>query len=241
MNLNISEEFVSFQGEGTSVGTRAYFIRFQGCNLRCDWCDTTHAQNVAKVLAETGKSSPYFPAEFHSVTVNELVERVRRENVPLVVITGGEPFMQCKGLADLLEGLLSLTTACVEIETNGTLFDRGMEVLLEWENSGGRVQINVSPKWQAEVDYASVLKRIRLRAKKYIVKFVIENDEDTQRAMKVISIADVALSRVYYMPEGMTREEQLKKLPEVAEFAKRDGVNLSVRAHVLIWDKKRGV
>ena len=40
--FNIVEKFLSVDGEGPSSGELATFIRFQGCNLRCSWCDTTY-------------------------------------------------------------------------------------------------------------------------------------------------------------------------------------------------------
>ena len=41
--FNIIEKFVSIDGEGPTAGELATFIRFQGCNLRCSWCDTTYS------------------------------------------------------------------------------------------------------------------------------------------------------------------------------------------------------
>ncbi|HPX77174.1 MAG TPA: 7-carboxy-7-deazaguanine synthase QueE, partial [Methanobacterium sp.] len=40
MNTRISEIFSSIQGEGKLVGRRQVFIRFSGCNLTCNYCDT---------------------------------------------------------------------------------------------------------------------------------------------------------------------------------------------------------
>ena len=37
---NVSEIFVSFQGEGVHAGRRQLFVRFGGCPLRCRYCDT---------------------------------------------------------------------------------------------------------------------------------------------------------------------------------------------------------
>ena len=41
--FNIHEIFVSLQGEGTRAGMLCLFIRLQGCNLNCEWCDTKYA------------------------------------------------------------------------------------------------------------------------------------------------------------------------------------------------------
>ena len=39
----VVEKFLSIDGEGPTAGELATFIRFQGCNLRCSWCDTTYS------------------------------------------------------------------------------------------------------------------------------------------------------------------------------------------------------
>lgn len=39
----VVETFVSINGEGAKSGSLALFIRFQGCNLHCDYCDTEWA------------------------------------------------------------------------------------------------------------------------------------------------------------------------------------------------------
>ncbi len=38
----INEIFYSLQGEGFHTGTPAAFVRFSGCNLHCNFCDTSH-------------------------------------------------------------------------------------------------------------------------------------------------------------------------------------------------------
>ena len=41
--LRLSEVFLSIQGEGPSAGTPAHFIRLQGCDVGCRWCDTKYS------------------------------------------------------------------------------------------------------------------------------------------------------------------------------------------------------
>ena len=41
--LNVCEIFKSIQGESTFSGSVCSFVRLTGCNLRCNYCDTTYA------------------------------------------------------------------------------------------------------------------------------------------------------------------------------------------------------
>ena len=41
--FHVVEQFVSINGEGRLAGQLALFIRFAGCNLQCEYCDTKWA------------------------------------------------------------------------------------------------------------------------------------------------------------------------------------------------------
>ena len=95
----INEIFHSLQGEGRHTGTPAVFVRFSGCNLHCPFCDTDHA--AGREMSE-----------------EEIIVEVCRYDVPLVVLTGGEPSLQLN--APFLKKLKESTGATIAIETNGT-------------------------------------------------------------------------------------------------------------------------
>ena len=119
--LSINEVYQSLQGEGLLVGTPAIFVRFQGCNLRCPWCDQKEALEFGK----------------ENYTIDTLLEEVRKHSPKHVVITGGEP-MAHEGLYPLASALLE-EGYTVQIETNGTLWVKGLETL--------DLHITCSPKW----------------------------------------------------------------------------------------------
>ena len=96
----INEIFCSLQGEGFHSGTPAVFVRFSGCNLRCEFCDTQHQQ---------GKM----------MSMQDVVEEVNKyPDAPLLVLTGGEPslFVDETFVAELK----TATGKLIAIETNGT-------------------------------------------------------------------------------------------------------------------------
>jgi 7-carboxy-7-deazaguanine synthase len=98
MEYPINETFYSLKGEGMHTGTPMFFIRFSGCNLVCDFCDTLHEK--------------YTP-----MTLEDLIKQVLLCPADRVVITGGEPTMYD------LQDLCSKITECgraVHLETNGT-------------------------------------------------------------------------------------------------------------------------
>ena len=127
---NVSEMFVSFQGEGLHAGRRHLFVRFGGCPLRCRYCDTPESLlpvPLCRILSPDGEQrrpNPFSPAELDAV-----VAALALAAPPLhaIAVTGGEPLMQ----ADFLAAWLALrsTTEPVLLETAGILPARLRQVL----------------------------------------------------------------------------------------------------------------
>lgn len=105
--LRVNEIFDSIQGEGFWTGLPVTFIRLQGCNLRCSWCDTPNA------LYKGGGTKMY---------ITDIVKRCNRK---VAVVTGGEPFLQ-KEVECLILSLQGKGKT-VHIETNGTI-DRSISL-----------------------------------------------------------------------------------------------------------------
>lgn len=96
--MKINEVFYSLQGEGLFSGTPCVFVRFAGCNLNCEFCDTSHKN-------------------FTDYTCEELVREVEKYPTMHVVLTGGEPTLQITQ-----EFMLALKECgkIIHVETNGT-------------------------------------------------------------------------------------------------------------------------
>lgn len=114
--LPVVEVFYSLQGEGLRTGEATVFVRFAGCNLACEFCDTDFR------IKET-------------YTVDELAVEIAQigGDCRWVCLTGGEPTIHdLKPLCDTLHAL----GYKVQMETNGT------RACPEW----GLDHLTVSPK-----------------------------------------------------------------------------------------------
>lgn len=122
LNARIIEIFSSIQGEGLWVGRPQTFIRFHGCRLKCQFCDTplTHL-NIHSARIEYPPYSKIF--EKHSLEFNfeELNQIIERFGVSSLTLTGGEPLEQVDFIEPWLRELngryeILLETSGVEVE-----------------------------------------------------------------------------------------------------------------------------
>ena len=100
--LKITEIFHSLQGEADSVGIPTVFVRFTGCPLRCQYCDTAYAFHGGE----------WWEMEAVLARVSELGARY-------VCVTGGEPLAQ-KTCLELLAALCNAGLR-VSLETSGAM------------------------------------------------------------------------------------------------------------------------
>ncbi|HRO70892.1 MAG TPA: 7-carboxy-7-deazaguanine synthase QueE [Chitinophagaceae bacterium] len=76
--LPVMEHFYTLQGEGYHQGRAAYFIRLGGCDVGCVWCDVKES----------------WDATHHPLmSIDTLVDEVKKTLAQMVVITGGEPLL----------------------------------------------------------------------------------------------------------------------------------------------------
>ncbi len=107
MKAPIIEIFSSFQGEGLLIGERQIFVRFAGCNLNCNYCDTNDSKSE--------KSGKLMTPQEVSDEINKFITPDCRT----ISFTGGEPSIYPEFISEVSKNF----DLNIMLETNGTLPD----------------------------------------------------------------------------------------------------------------------
>lgn len=234
--MRISEIYKKFQGEGIHAGLPAVFVRLQGCNVRCEWCDTPYALDSARLLASAG---------VEELAASAIEYRVSKLSIPFlkgwVCITGGEPLIQ--DLTELI-GLLRTRSYCIEVFTNGTV---------------------APPKWFDQVDSwvvdakcpsTGVCGATRLGEwncalrPEDSLKFTVADEHDLEWVLSVLNpnlnkigwvncnvlvspVVPLSLEHNVYVSDDWARR--------VADFCVEHDRRLSLQIHKVLYGNKRGV
>ncbi|MEO7443685.1 MAG: 7-carboxy-7-deazaguanine synthase QueE [Acidimicrobiales bacterium] len=224
--LVVNEVFgPTLQGEGPSCGRAAGFVRLARCNLACSFCDSRHSWDW----------DHYDPAvELREMPVAEILAKLDAMAVSLVVVTGGEPLLQQRHLAPLLEQVKTRGWR-VEVETAGTVAPTLADGLVDqWNvspklaNSGMPVERRFKPAALAEL----------MATGRAVFKFVVASVDDLEEIDQLV--ARHQLEPVWVMPEGTDSSTVVARLRELAGPVLARGWNLTPRLHILVWGDERG-
>lgn len=228
--LLVSETFVSVQGEGVSVGVPAAFLRLGNCNLRCGFCDTAYTWDEERYDLSQELTPQSIPA---------LAGWVESEAPGRLIITGGEPLLQQKQLADLLEMVdRNRAGLFVEVETNGTVTP--LAALLSRVN-----QWNVSPKLSnsgesKERRFKERTLRVFLDLPHAYFKFVVSSSHDMEELDEWCAGLGLPSERVLLMPQAADVEQLRQRAPQVAAWALSRRARYSGRLHLELFGGRRG-
>lgn len=260
MKYNVSEIFLSVQGEGLRTGVPSIFVRSIGCTLRCCWksqltgevslCDTPYTSHNCEDPKYTTVDEVY-----DAITeILEMNPRVRD-----VVFTGGEPMIFQDAIRELIERLNDEYSLWYTLETNGTI---GMTPVMnnlidlisispKLPSSGAFEGTNISKndrllhernrfKPDALITYYEARNDLDVQT-----KFVASTEQDEKDIHKWIdeleNTYNVRVRNVMLMPEGQRPEEITKSVENILPICIRNGWRLCDRLHVRIWGDKRGV
>lgn len=211
----IIEQFLSVDGEGPTAGRLAAFIRFQGCNLRCSWCDTTYSFEQENVTAYR--------------TAEEIYKIIKESGASCVTLTGGEPLLQPE-IGSLLKILNEDDSLLTHIETNGSVDITpfveefpNLCFIVDYKLEGSNMTAQMNENNLTAVRPVDTY------------KFVVSSLRDLQQATDVIRKNRLCeRTQVFFSPVLGKIEPA-----EIVEFMKTerlDKVRLQLQLHKIIWD-----
>jgi 7-carboxy-7-deazaguanine synthase len=207
--MHINDIFYSIQGEGNLSGLPTIFIRTAGCNLRCNYCDTTEA---------------YQKGTEHSI--DEIIGKIRAFNCNMVCITGGEPLLQ-KQIYSLIDHLIDNHYHC-SIETNGSI---NIKQLTEFEP----LLISMDLKCPcSQMHNQNKLENIALLRKQDQLKCIIETVEDYQYAKNILQHYQPVCTRYMQPVWGSSVEDLADRI-----LKDNLSVRLGIQLHKIIWGNQR--
>ncbi len=225
--FRVAEKFVSINGESRRAGELAVFIRFTGCNLNCNYCDTAWA---------IPKESPH-----EELTKEEIIEYIKSTGVDNITLTGGEPMLQSE-INDLIVDCISLNKR-VEIETNGavslgSLYDEIQKLSLRDE-----VSVTLDYKCPGSgMEEFMVMENYDLLREYDTVKFVVSDVADLDRAREIIESQKLVERKVSVYLSPVFGRIEPKTIVEYMIKHKMNGVTNQLQQHKFIWPPEmRGV
>jgi 7-carboxy-7-deazaguanine synthase len=179
----INELFTSIDGEINPwhQGHPSFFIRMQGCNLKCSYCDTQKSQPQHK-----GKK----------LSLSEVYSQYTLHGAPnKITITGGEPLLQ--NITHLVEQFLE-ESVLISIETNGTL-----EQESSWVHSANVsliIDIKLPSSGCSEKQIAWDWIRNMVDLPNTWLKFVVQTEHDLFSARSYISSYNLPVHKCAFSP-----------------------------------------
>lgn len=225
--MRVIEIFKSVDGEGIRTGLPVTFVRLEGCNLRCDFCDTKYS---------------YDNAEYEEMTVQEIVFAVNLLGLKRVTLTGGEPLIHPD--VDKLVSVLTMLGIEVNIETNGSISVRKFHEKIKKNGRPENVIYTVDFKCGASGETDSMLmdnyKFVSELGSNNVIKFVVGSEEDLSQCEQLVDEVKPE-ARVYISPVfgKITAKEIVEFVltrPNMSECT------VQVQLHKIIWNpEERGV
>lgn len=226
-SADLIELFSSIQGEGLLVGLRQAFVRFQGCNLSCAYCDTENTAPPQHCQLEGTPGRRDFIQVGNPVSLERVLGLLAgwQRGWPgihhSISITGGEPLLNHEVLVDWLPQLREVLPIC--LETNGVLPKALAQVICHVDIISMDMKLpstcGSETLWEEHRDF------LRIACRKHVfVKAVIDNateDWEIVRTCEIISEVERDIPLVLQpvtRPDGTVGMTALKML-ELQEVA----------------------
>ena len=251
--IYLVEHFYSIQGEGKYVGTPSLFLRFGGCNMKCEGfgCSETSDKGVEVLGCDTvyAVSKEHFSHNWVPITnAEELLNVLEQYELPKavdIVMTGGEPLIYTDDsiFVTFLEALIKRGHR-ITFETNGSM-------KVDFEKHGVYKECIFALSVKLSNSHEPLSKRVRgdiiysiaSNAKDAFFKFSVDAESINLALEEEINEITIhsPQTQVYCMPLGGSKAEVERNTEPLIEFCKAKGYNFSDRLHIRIWNENKGV
>ncbi len=226
------EVFSAIQGEGLNVGTRQIFIRFALCDLRCQFCDSSHTWSVPSTCRiERSPGLRDFEIHPNPVSLPLLLQWISNQNLPglhdSISLTGGEPLLHAPFLEQFLPQLKSLTGLPIYLETGGHRPEQ-LAMILPYIDSVGMdlklPSVSGETYWQ---EHAQFLQLCHEASVQVFVKVIVSRDTNPDELVQSAQlVADVNPE----IPMFLQPVTPLESFPQQSQF-----MFAPTPAQVLTW------
>ena len=220
MNVKLAEKpFYSIMGEGSLSGTPMTFVRFSGCDILCQWCDTKYAQD------------PAYGEDWEFEKLIHVLSEI--SYCKYIVLTGGEPLLKPE-LVKQFCLQMGMYGKKVLVETSGT---KDISVISNLTNV--TIDCDIKPP-SAMAKKEFLMKNLKFLRRKNYLKVAIASQQDydwfkqfyldNRNAIK----CDIYLQPVVCPTTGY-------QLKDLAENILEDKLpfKLGFQLHKLIWGFER--
>ncbi len=219
--MRVVEKFVSIDGEGPMAGELAVFIRFEGCNLRCSWCDTDYS---------------WKSTDCEDLSIDEICEYIKQTGVHHVTLTGGEPLLH-QDIDQLLERLSISQDLLIHIETNGSVaisefkrkYAENIRYIVDYKLPASGMTNNMD------------IENLESVTSDDVYKFVIASQLDLEKTYEIVREYNLG-SRCKVFLSPVMEHINPQEIVEFMKDKRLEGVKLQLQLHKFIWPKEcRGV
>ncbi|MDD5686686.1 MAG: 7-carboxy-7-deazaguanine synthase QueE [Elusimicrobia bacterium] len=231
MTGKVSEIFSSIQGEGIYAGTPMVFVRFAGCNLQCDYCDTPESRSVVD------KKIKILTVKEIAGKIDEEIKKVK--NISIISFTGGEPLLQDEIISDVIS-LFKNKNIKMYLDTNGVLHEKFSKLARTMDYVAMDIKLPSACGKEYWKEHKEFLKTTH---KNIFIKIVLtakSNYEEFKKAVDLIEGIDKSIplvlqpvtpiGNVKSMPFDMIRalkklaEEKLENVSIIPQMHKKLGI-----------------
>jgi len=215
----ISEIFTSVQGEGIYAGIPMVFVRFSGCNLQCDYCDTPGSRPAVAGKIKTA-------AEIIDIIESELEAA---KNVSIISFTGGEPLLHAEIISEIISHFKKRGIRTY-LDTNGTLYEKFSKIADDIDYAAMVIKLPSAcgmEYWREHSEFLKIAKN------KIFIKIVLTSkstDDEFKKAVEIISQVDISIPLVIQpvTPVGNITSMPFERIRSLKKFAETKLENVSI-------------